>query len=222
MRCAGRLVSDVKGVGAIPFETGGFFHLPIWCDRIGGESGLCATCERRKERTDEKVAKMTGTSLQGTHPSFLHGIVTEPIPRWSHIYDGTWFRLKLGGGAVVSEENMARAKKIASGLPATGDAPIETKLDTKVDTTPNPKPKPAPKPRKIAPKKPEEVTPIASLEKPVEVDDENVLRIEVKKVEVGGRTVYLSKAKKVYDLKCKYIGRLRDDEIVSFPDSDAD
>jgi len=213
MRCAGRLVSDVKGVGAIPFETGGFFHLPIWCDRIG-EGGLCSACERRKERTDEKVAKMTGTSLQGTHPSYLHGLVTEEIPRWSHIYDGAWFRLKLSSGAVVSEENMARAKKAAAQLPV---------LEGGERVEPEPKPKPKPKPRKIAPKKPEEVVPMAILQKPVEIDDENVVRIEVKKVEVGGRSVYYdSRTQKVYDLKCKYIGRLRDDEIVSFPDSDAD
>ena len=114
---------------------------------------------------------------------------------------------------------MAKAKKVAAGLPELPEAPGVVVRKKKVlvaaatDTTV------APKPRKIAPKKIEEIAPMAALEKPVEVHE--VLRIEVKKIEVGGRSVYYdSRTQKVYDLKCKYIGRLREDEIVSFPDSD--
>jgi len=193
---------------------------------MGGESGLCSGCEKRKERTDTKVAQITGTSLQGTHPSYLHGIVSEPVPFWSHIYDGAWFRLKVNGGAIVSEENMAKAKKVAAGLPELPEAPVASEAPVRkkkvlvaATATATATATPAAKPRKIAPKKIEEIAPMAALEKPVEVHE--VLRIEVKKVEVGGRSVYYdSRTQKVYDLKCKYIGRLREDEIVSFPDSD--
>jgi hypothetical protein len=40
---------------------------------------------------------------------------------------------------------------------------------------------------------------------------------------VDERKLYLApKKQKLYDLKFKYIGRLKDGKIVAFPDSDAD
>ena len=52
---------------------------------------------------------------------------------------------------------------------------------------------------------------------------ENVYEIEVKKIEVDGRNLYYNSEKeKLYDLKFKYIGRLKDGKVASFPDSDAD
>jgi hypothetical protein len=61
--------------------------------------------------TAQKVEGLTGTSLPGNKPSYLHGRVTGPIPFWSHIYDGAWFREQLKRGWTVSEEVMGRAKK---------------------------------------------------------------------------------------------------------------
>jgi hypothetical protein len=70
----------------------------------------------------------------------------------------------------------------------------------------------------------ETIEPIALLQgTPLEVD--NVIHISVKHVEIGQRSVYLdSKTQKVYDLKCKYIGRydIEKECITSFPDSDED
>lgn len=215
MRCLGRLVNDTKGTYCLPFETGGYFHIPIQCDRTA--DGLCTTCLVKKERTDSKVALMTGKSLQGTHPSYLHGLVTEPIPAWSHIYDGAWYRLKISNGSTVSDSNMAKAKAAAAAIGAAPEpVPVMTTAIVK-------------KPFKIKAKAvakavEEPMKPIATV-KGDPVEPETVIRIEVKKVEIGGRLVLLnSSTDKVYDLKCKYLGRhdAENDAIMPFHDSDAE
>jgi hypothetical protein len=54
-----------------------------------------------------------------------------------------------------------------------------------------------------------------------EVDD--ILTIPVRKTTVDGRDLYLDAAKdKLYDLKFKYLGRLKEGAIVAHPDSDAE
>jgi len=66
-------------------------------------------------------------------------------------------------------------------------------------------------------------SPVATIssDKPLPVEDTR--NITVRKVEVDGRALYLDPVKeKLYDLKFKYIGRLKDDKIVPFPDSDAE
>lgn len=85
----------------------------------------------------------------------------------------------------------------------------------------------APAPKKFAPKRTKKAeaaapTPIAII-KPTPLDVE-VLEVKVRKIEIDGRTVYLSPEKdKVYDMKFNYIGRYnrRDDKIDSrYADSD--
>ena len=51
-----------------------------------------------------------------------------------------------------------------------------------------------------------------------------VIEVEVVKIEIDGRQLWLDKAKdKVYDLKYNYLGRIKDDTIdSSFPDSDCE
>jgi hypothetical protein len=188
-------------------------------------------CLKRKERTDAKVALIAGSSIQGTHPSYLHGIVSGPIPFWSHIYDGDWFRLKISKGAIVSEDNMTKVKKAIADLPvppepekkaqkkiAAPTAPVAVPLVTPLTAAVPKKPKRA----AVKPAVPPVIPLMAALvEKPEEIDEENVVKIVVRKVEVDGRTVYLdSSTDKVYDMKCKYLGRLKEDSIVPFPDSD--
>ena len=54
-----------------------------------------------------------------------------------------------------------------------------------------------------------------------EVDD--IITIPVRKTTVDGRDLYLDGAKdKLYDLKFKYLGRLKEGAIVAYPDSDAE
>jgi len=56
---------------------------------------------------------------------------------------------------------------------------------------------------------------------PLSVAD--TVTVKVTPLTVDGRSVYYNAAKgKVYDLKFKYLGRLKDGSIVSFPDSDAE
>jgi hypothetical protein len=153
---------------------------------------------------------MTGISLQGAHPSFLHGRVDEPIPIWSHIYDGHWYRLKISKGAIVSDTTMAKVRAADT---------VKAKDVEKTNES-------IPEPKKIAKFKLKAkstlVKPLAIV-KGEPVEPETVVRIEVKKTEIGGRQVYLdSNTDKVYDLKCKYIGRRDADTIVPFPDSDAE
>ena len=47
--------------------------------------------------------------------------------------------------------------------------------------------------------------------------------VKVTPLTLDGRSLYYNSAKgKVYDLKFKYLGRLKDGSIISFPDSDAE
>ena len=223
MRCLGRLVSDTKGVGFLPFENGGGFHIPLQCDRIA--DGLCELCQKRKARTDAKLVDMSGTSLQGTHPSYLHGLVTEPIPFWSHIYDGAWFRLKIAGGSIVREDVMKKAKDAAALLVEPPEPPkIPAKKGKKEPGPAEEKPRSVeekPKPKFKLKKKITE--PVATMVgEPVE--PETILHIQVKKMEIDSRQVYIDMStQKVYDLKCKYLGRHDPEKgIVPFPDSDQD
>lgn len=129
-QCLGRLVRDTpKGVYCLPFEDGsGYFHVPLRCEKIAKTGDLCETCLERERRTLEKVAEMKGRSLQGTHPSYLHGRVNGPIPFWSHVYEGSWFRLKMESGCRISDETMAKARKAAAvvgvGVPSVDPEPI--------------------------------------------------------------------------------------------------
>jgi hypothetical protein len=57
----------------------------------------------------------------------------------------------------------------------------------------------------------------------IDISNHEVIHISVRKQEVDGRLFYLdSKKDKLYDMKCKYVGRLKDGAVVDYPDSDAD
>ena len=112
-QCLGRLVRDTKGIGLLTFQEGGVFHVPFRCDSITRNGDLCSNCAEKERKTLEKVKNISGTTIHGMLPSYLNGRVTEPIPFWSRLYDGAWFRLKVESGCTLSEEIMARAKKAA-------------------------------------------------------------------------------------------------------------
>ena len=231
----------------LEFEQGGWFHIPLRCENFARDGDLCDKCVKRAQKTAEKVKEIRGTTISGTHPSFLMGKVNGPIPFWSRIYDGAWFRLKLKSGCTVSEENMGRVRKAAAKANA-GVATVEPEPmpGTAVVAAPTVAAPAAPAPvvvsplatslaptvplkkriiAKRAPKKVvEQATPPKAQvgDKPVDLSEREVLRIKVRKQEVDGRMFYLdSKKDKLYDLKGKYVGRLKDDAIVEYPDSDA-
>jgi hypothetical protein len=227
----------------LEFEQGGWFHIPLRCENFARDGDLCDKCVKRDHKTAEKIKEIRGTTISGTHPSFLMGKVNGPIPFWSRIYDGAWFRLKLNSGCTVSEENMARIRK-ATAKANTGVATLEPEPMPGTAVIAAPVPVPAviaplapaavaavvPTKKRIvakrAPKKVVEqvVQPQAQVVgKPVDLSEREVLRIKVRKQEVDGRMFYLdSKKDKLYDLKGKYVGRLKDDAIDrDYPDSDA-
>jgi hypothetical protein len=203
---------------------------------MAADGDLCESCQVRKEKTAEKVRDISGTTIKGMLPSYLNGRVTEPIPFWSRLYDGAWYRLKIKEGYTVSEATMTKIKaavaKAYDGVAAVEPQPmskvrkprktavtsveaVETVEAVEAVATPVKTVK-----RKILIKhKPLAIVPTPEKELPVE----NTVHITVRKVEVDGRELYLDPAKqKLYDLKFKYIGRLSDNKIVPFPDSDAD
>jgi len=266
-QCLGRLVRDTKGVGLLEFDNGGgVFHIPYRCEKMTRNGDLCEACETKEKKTMEKVAKISGSTIQGTLPSYLNGRVTEPIPFWSRLYDGAWYRLKISSGSTVSQETMARARKAAAvayegvevvepqAMPGTRKprakkvvavtaapvevtpvapvvapavAPVAPPPAAPVAVAPVPVAAAAPvkkAPRK-APKAKEAVATVAAVATldPVELPVEDTHEVYVRVVEVDERKLYLApKKQKLYDLKFKYIGRLKDGKIVAFPDSDAD
>jgi hypothetical protein len=137
----------------LSFEDGaGQFHIPYRCDRIARKelNGLCERCSEKERKTAEKVEEISGkarTTMSGMLPSYLHGRVTDPIPFWSRLYDGAWYRLKIESGCKVSEETMAKVKKAV----AEAYAGIQTAVE--------PEPMPVKKPvRQYMRKKAEAVT----------------------------------------------------------------
>ena len=244
-QCLGRLVKDTpKGTHMLSFEEGGLFHLPLRCETVTRSGDLCDSCCARERKTAEKVQAITGTTISGTHPSYLMGRVTEPIPFWSRLYDGAWFRLKIEEGYTLSEESMAKIKaavaKAYEGVEQLPPAPIPGVKPGRKASKASKAPKAvtaeealeqlpvvpvepiAPK-RRANVKKPTVQQPVAKVEGSVDVSEHEVVQIKVRKQEVDGRMFYLdSKKDKLYDMKFKYVGRLKDGAVVSHPDSDAD
>ena len=248
-QCLGRLVRDTpKGVNMLEFEQGGLFHIPIRCETIAKNGDLCDSCYAKEKKTQNQVREITGTTIKGMLPSYLMGRVTEPIPFWSRLYDGAWYRLKIESGCTISEATMAKAKKAAAAVHE-GITPVEPQpmpggaRKTKAKKAPAvaapveapaavaapveaPAPVAAP-PKKRQPKKVAATAaaptgpPVALIPNPTqELPVENLREVKVRKREIDGRSLYVGPKDKVYDLKFKYLGRVKDDKIVAFPDSD--
>ena len=252
-QCLGRYVKDgPKGVNMLSFEGGGLFHLPLRCQMITKSGDLCDGCAAKDIKTAEKVKEIRGTTISGPHPSYLMGRVTDPVPYWSRIYDGAWFRLKIESGCTVSEENMSKIRKAVSaayeGVTTVEPAPQPGGRKPKALAKAEPKaaepkaaePKAAqaaldalpvvaaptapaaPVKRRANVKNPKE--PKARVEGPiVDISDHTVIHVKVRKVQVNEVDYYLdSKKDKLYDMKFRYAGRLKDGAIVAHPDSDAE
>lgn len=236
----------------LSFEEGGMFHLPLRCERMTRSGDLCDMCAEKQEKTKAKLVGITGRTIGGALPSYLMGRVTEPIPYWSRMYGGEWYNLKIEEGCTLSEENMVKVKaaveKAYEGVEQVApevtpgkvrkvkakaepkakvvpkvEAPTEVKAEVTakiLENLPTVKAVPAPK-RRVNAKK--QILPQAIVEGEIDVSEYEVVRITVEKREVDGRSLYLDPAKdKLYDMKFKYVGRLKDGAIVDHPDSDAD
>jgi len=233
-QCLGRYVKD-GSKGMLSFEDGGLFHLPLRCPMMTRSGDLCDGCATKELKTAEKVKEIRGTTISGPHPSYLMGRVTDPVPYWSRLYDGAWFRLKMESGCRVSEENMAKIRKAVSeayeGVTTVEPAPMpegvrkmKTVKKAAVPVAVAPVAAPVPVKRRANVKKPLSDEPLARVEGPVvDISDHTVINIKVRKQEVDGRLYYLDPKKdKLYDMKFKYAGRLKEGAIVNHPDSDAE
>jgi phage protein D len=114
----------------------------------------------------------------------------------------------------------AKAEPKAKAVPKV-EAPTEApKAEKVLENLPTVKAVPAPK-RRVNAKK--QILPQAIVEGEIDVSEYEVVRITVEKREVDGRSLYLDPAKdKLYDMKFKYVGRLKEGAIADHPDSDAD
>jgi len=258
-QCLGRLVHDTKGKWLLPFEEeAGVFHIPDRCGNFASNGDICETCQEKEVRTVEKVKDISGSAanIKGMLPCYLHGRVTEPIPFWSKLYGGAWFRLKMEAGCTLSEITMAKAKvaveRAYSGVEQAEPQPmpvgkkvrarkavavpvqaaavtvaalIPVQAVTAAAPTPVQAPIPVAPPKKRIVKKKIVIAgaPPLALVDPSELPVESVHRITVRKLEIDGRNLFLNPSNdKVYDLKYKYLGRLKDGTIHPFPDSDAE
>ena len=128
------------------------------------------------------------------------------------MHGSEWFRLKQEKGSTLSEETMARLNLAKPKEVKVAAEKVLEKLPV-VETVEKPKVK-AKRTTKAAQ---------AKVEGALDIGDYDVVHIQVQKKEIDGRVFYLdSKKDKLYDMKFKYVGRLKDNEVVPHPDSDQD
>lgn len=143
-RCFGRLVDDSK-TGR--FGDGHKFHLELRCTRktIHGTK-LCGICHEKTR--DFNTRTSSGKKIQ--HPQVLHGLIDEPIPFESHIFEGPWYQKRLKDWGEPCAEEMARGKK----------AQLEANGGAAPAAAPAPTAAPAAAPKKRGPKKAVVDTPV--------------------------------------------------------------
>jgi hypothetical protein len=143
------------------------------------------------------------------------GVLPEPItpPQVTMLHTTSGF---VGREEAKPAEKPKRTKKAVA-----TPAPVATQEITEVVPIPLGEVKAAPKPKRVF--KPKKGI-IGIVE--VAADDIPVTKIQVKKEEIGGRSVYVAETKdKVYDMSYSYLGRWNRKEgrvDTSFPDSDAE
>ena len=229
-QCYGRLVDDIRAFGL--FGNGkNKFHLELRCqNKSAGGTKLCGRClDRPKE-------------LGKYHSTLLHGLIGEPMPPWSHIFEGDWYKANLKKYGEPDQAEMAKAK--AAQIAANGgggDSKTATETKTVVltqTTTPTVQPKPTVKraPKKTQKEvKPQEAQPsvksqaIESTETPL--DGKEIVKIIVRPFEHNGHNYFLNaKKNKLYTKgkdgrPHKYHGRWNPETetiCIDVPDSDVD
>jgi len=142
-QCLGRLTLDKKNIPDSKFENSKYgFFLPRRCGAQATNDRLCASCKVKQEKIASLLEKWGG-SMQNQADQ-LHGLLVEPIPPWSRIYQGAYFQKMLDKGLHVD-----------SGTLKTADAAVAEAYKGLEEYKPEMPPK----------KKPEEAT--APVKKPV-------------------------------------------------------
>lgn len=98
-QCFGRLMKDGEANRG-RFGDNHRFFLEFRCSNKTNEI-LCNRCNEWKER---------GVNKKDPYRCH-HGLITEAIPEWSHIYDGPWYQSKVAAYGHPSKEEMVRANK---------------------------------------------------------------------------------------------------------------
>jgi hypothetical protein len=100
-QCLGRRIKDKEDARG-RFQDGHRFFLEYRCsNERKKESDLCTVCQEWVER---------GLKLKDPYRN-VHGLITESIPNWSHIYGGKWYTSKVGIYGNPSDEQMVKSKK---------------------------------------------------------------------------------------------------------------
>jgi hypothetical protein len=112
-RCIGRHICDKINKGKVPFyhkdptAPKRYYHIAIQCVNTSiKNSKLCQDCIDKQKRT--KSAHINNNRLYDSHESVLHDTIEDPIPLWSHIEKGAWFKTMIENGYRVEEVEMVK------------------------------------------------------------------------------------------------------------------
>ena len=103
MNCKGRNVSDRKGRSLLYKGLSQiYYHNAILCKKPAVKDGLCEECTNKQNYLyqcikQNKLSK-DNNFRDVSHEKILHGYNGDPIPLWSHIEGGEWFKKKLQKG----------------------------------------------------------------------------------------------------------------------------
>ena len=222
--CKGRTVSDSVGIGKFPFYTvdglsGYYYHVPKLCKNAAED--LCVSCDEKRKRLDS-CSFSKDCNIKGVpHPSVLHGRIDEPIPLWSHIEGGEWFKKMVQKGYM--KEKVIIDEKAVLEFVVNLKGTIPAKITQILATYPKMTKASALrfiKLSKIAPESPMIVHPTLK----EEVYD--VVEVQVRKITILNKEYYYEPVKaKVYSMDFVYVGRYdKKEEMLhnEYPDSDAE
>ena len=246
-KCKGRCVSDVSNKYKIPFEipkdsklTPKFYHVAITCNNDAlASSDLCGKClEKEKILKSCSLSNNTLKNSSGriaSHPSVLHGRIDEPVPLWSHIENGQWFKNMLlkGYKAMPSKKDILDESKILndiSKLSGKNSDKITKLLELYPSLSKTAALNYIVKANKQKKSSNEIENVIESLQTKLYIDPDQkqeiyeVVKVIIKPIIVEGKKYYYDSIKdKVYNIELKYVGRYKDGKIYTdYPDSDAD
>lgn len=243
-KCKGRSVSDVSNKYKIPFEnnslTPKFYHIAITCNNDAlASSDLCGKClEKEKILKSCSLSNNTLKNSSGriaSHPSVLHGRIDDPIPIWSHIENGQWFKNMLlkGYKAMPSKKPLLDESKIlneAFKLSGKNSDKITKLIELYPSLSKTAAMNYIIKVNKQKKSSNQVENVIDSLQTKLYIDPDQkqeiyeIVKVIIKPIVINNKKYYYdTKKDKVYDTELKYIGRYKDGTIYTeFPDSDAE
>lgn len=243
-QCKGRSVSDVSNKYKIAFSNSNnlptkYYHIPIYCDNKSLLNGnLCGKCLEKERKL--KSCSIVNNSLKCSsgrivsHPSVLHGLCDDPIPSWSHLENGEWFKSMLQKGyqrmpskkEVIHDESLeSKIKEEVTKLTGKNNDKITQLMKLFPSLT-----KTAALNYIIKKKKPvtKNENVIESLQEKLYINPDKkdeiyeIVKIIIKPLIISNKKYYYDHVKdKLYDTELKYLGRYKDGTIYTeFPDSD--